>query len=368
VGNRRRVRIDRPDQPAARHEEEEESEGTVSEMREEDGGHAEAAVKETPDANGTQRAIQELLMNLRRGRAPPDKSPETPADAALDLLRDRAVLLQAQKRLTLQSQDKALDVVFRARVSAMIGILNIFLDPELPYTWRKASMIVAKAQGHGETRARSIRRWVLDFVREGTLPLHGYCYSRQTILEDEDILQEIKEELSKTAKAGFIKAQDLCDIVAGERLQSKFAQMGIEKSGISLSTAQRWLEKLKWRYGKVKNGMYIDGHERDDVVAYRKDFVERWAGYETRFQIWDNDGNPLPRPPDSFPLILVTHDESTFFQNDERKTCWSHQDSRPSPKPKGDGQSLMVSDFLTAEWGRLCDGDRCVFFFFHALC
>ena len=116
-------------------------------------------------------------MNLRRGRAPPDKSPETPADAALDLLRDRAVLLQAQKRLTLQSQDKALDVVFRARISAMIGILNIFLDTELPYTWRKASMIVAKAQGHGETRACSIRRWVLDFVREGTLPLHGYCYS-----------------------------------------------------------------------------------------------------------------------------------------------------------------------------------------------
>ena len=81
-------------------------------------------------------------------------------------------------------------------------------------------------------------------------------------------MQEIKKELSKTAKAGFIKAQDLCDIVAGKRLQSKFAQMGIEKSGISLSTAQRWLEKLKWRYGKVKNGMYIDGHKRDNVVAY----------------------------------------------------------------------------------------------------
>ena len=76
------------------------------------------------------------------------------------------------------------------------------------------------------------------------------------------------------------------------------------------------------------------------------------------------------RPSDSFPLILVTHDESTFFQNDERKTCWSHQDSRPTPKPKGDGQSLMVSDFLTAEWGRLCDGDRCIilFFIFYALC
>ena len=111
--------------------------------------------------------------------------------------------------------------------------------------------------------------------------------------------------------------------------------------------------------------MYIDGHERDDVVAYRQEFVHRWAAeYETRFQIWDNDGNRLTQSSDSLPLILVTHDESTFFQNNERKILWSHQDSQPTPKPKGDGQSLMVSDFLTAEWGRLCNCNRCVNLFF----
>jgi len=33
------------------------------------------------------------------------------------------------------------------------------------------------------------------------------------------------------------------------------------------------------------------------------------------------------------------------------------------PRPKGDGQSLMVSDFLTVEWGCLCDNNRCVNFF-----
>ena len=109
----------------------------------------------------------------------------------------------------------------------MVGVLNLFLDPDLPYTWRKASMIVAKAQGHGSTRARSIRTWVLEFVREGSLPLHGYRYSRRTILEDEHILQELKEEMSEKAKAGFIKAQDLCDVVASERLQATFAWVGV---------------------------------------------------------------------------------------------------------------------------------------------
>ena len=70
------------------------------------------------------------------------------------------------------------------------------------------------------------------------------------------------------ANAGFIKAQDICDIVAAEDLQGMFSRLGIHKPRISLSTAQRWLAKMEWHYGKPKNGMYIDGHERDNVVEY----------------------------------------------------------------------------------------------------
>jgi hypothetical protein len=220
-------------------------------------------------------------------------------------------------------------------------------------------MIVSRAQGHGSSWARSIRAWIVEFVREGTLPLHSYCYSWQTVLEDEAISQEIKEALTEKAKAGFLKAQDVCEIIASERIQTLFSRLDICKPSISQSTARRWLAKMKWRYDKMKNGMFIDGHERDDNVSYRQAFVDRWAEYEIHFQLWDDNGNPLPRRSNSSSLVLVTHDESTFFQNDERKTCWSHQDSRPTPKPKGEGQSLMVSDFLTTEWGRLRDGDRC---------
>ena len=190
----------------------------------------------------------------------------TPIDRALDLLRDRVVLLGALDMLTLQSHDKLLDVVFRACICAMIGVLNLFLDRDLPYTWRKASMVVAKAAGHGPAWARTIRKWVLDFVRDGTLPIH--CYSQKAILDNEDILQGIQEQLIEKAKASFIKAEDVCKIVASERIQLMFMQLGIHQPSISLSTAHRWLSRLKWRYGKRSNGMYFDGHERDDVVAY----------------------------------------------------------------------------------------------------
>jgi hypothetical protein len=67
---------------------------------------------------------------------------------------------------------------------------------------------------------------------------------------------------------GFIKAKDICEIVASERIQSLFAWLGIHKPSISMAMAKQWLMGLKWCYSKKKNGMYIDGHERDNVVAY----------------------------------------------------------------------------------------------------
>src|SRR6267154_6705933 len=80
--------------------------------------------------------------------------------------------------------------------------------------------------------------------------------------------------------------------------------------------------------------LYIDGHEREDVMAYRCAFVEQWKTYELRFHQWDNDGHELPRPngfpvPDGllFRLVLVTHDESTFYQNDHCKiVCVGSED------------------------------------------
>ena len=97
------------------------------------------------------------------------------------------------------------------------------------------------------------------------------------------------------------------------------------------------------------------------MIEYRKTFVERWKEYEKRFVIYDNNGEvlstptgfPIPQWQRAFRLILVTHDESTFYENDRRKTQWVHEKAKAVAEKKGEGQSLMVSDFLTVEWGPL---------------
>jgi hypothetical protein len=89
-------------------------------------------------------------------------------------------------------------------------------------------------------------------------------------------------------------------------------------------------------------------------------------GHEQRFHKWDHNGMELPRPKGfpvpgavrHFHLILVTHNESTFFQNDERNMGWTHSASKAKPKAKGNGQTLIVLENLTPDWGRLCDGEE----------
>ena len=73
-------------------------------------------------------------------------------------------------------------------------------------------------------------------------------------------------------------SQGICNAVQ-EHLQSQKAYdvMKLDtilnnenaKTKISERTAQRWLAKLGWTYGRDKKG-YCDGHERVDVVDYRE--------------------------------------------------------------------------------------------------
>ena len=42
---------------------------------------------------------------------------------------------------------------------------------------------------------------------------------------------------------------------------------------------------------------------------------------------------------------------------------WQHTTHTLTPKWKGEGESLMISDFLTPEWGQLKDDEECITFY-----
>ena len=59
-------------------------------------------------------------------------------------------------------------------------------------------------------------------------------------------------------------------------------------------------------------------------------------------------------------VITWFHDESIFYVHDRRKKGWYHKDATAKPYTKGEGSSLMVADFVSADFGwlRSPDGKR----------
>ncbi|KAJ3563302.1 hypothetical protein NP233_g9023 [Leucocoprinus birnbaumii] len=50
-----------------------------------------------------------------------------------------------------------------------------------------------------------------------------------------------------------------------------------------LRTARRWMVKLGWFHSVVRKGVYMDGHEREDVVKYRQEvFLPKMLEFERR--------------------------------------------------------------------------------------
>lgn len=140
----------------------------------------------------------------------------------------------------------------------MVATLNLYLDPELSYSWCEASLIAAKASGWGTNHAQNLRTWLHRYLHSGKLPMHCYGQYNSSMLDHEDFAQDIQLHLTEITKKGYIRAQDIVDYVATPEVQAK---LGTKAQGISVMTAWRWLHKLSWRYTHKWNGMYIDGHE-----------------------------------------------------------------------------------------------------------
>lgn len=108
--------------------------------------------------------------------------------------------------------------------------------------------------------------------------------------------------------------------------------------------------------------MYVDGHERADIVQLRQlVFLPFMEDLLPRIRQWNADGTPvLPEclvGPWIGPcqIIFWCHDKSTFYANDRRKIRWVHESETAKPQAKGEGVSMMVADCLSrlrlAAWG-----------------
>lgn len=115
--------------------------------------------------------------------------------------KDVPALKKARSGLAVKSKDKKIDIFFCSRITAMLATLNLYLDEKFPCTWRKASIIAAKAVGRGEMHACNLCHWLHLFLSCGELPTHKYGKFRSSMLSDEDFAHHLKIYLMEKSHA-----------------------------------------------------------------------------------------------------------------------------------------------------------------------
>ena len=96
-------------------------------------------------------------------------------------------------------------------------------------------------------------------------------------------------------------------------------------AGIRSRTARKWLNRLGYKWKDEQKVFFFDGHEREDVMKYQETFLEEMKSLLPYFVEFQDDGIILPQEypenyavggPNQQPIIMITHDESTFLAND----------------------------------------------------
>ena len=173
---------------------------------------------------------------------------------------------------------------------------------------------------------------------------------------------------------------------------------------IAVSTIYRWMERLGFKYEPRKKCYYVDGHEKPETIIYRRNFCQRYIKHELRMFRWiqipseranllvkerkisesighhyvDNNGVDMVeyhvddspvfeevasqntrfggylsvrKPEGSKPLICLGQDEYIFKQFTFTTKSWTAPDGQKALVPKDDGMGIMISAFVSREFG-----------------
>lgn len=159
-------------------------------------------------------------------------------------------------------------------------------------------------------QASTVARWEVDFRREGKLHLTTQGRWQQDFLLDEQDLRQqctdwIKSKSNPKGQANMtvhdfrtylndvIMAQVAAsssgdhDPFKGLRITAiRDADGKIARHEVCLRTAHVWLRKLGFTYDGSKKSVYYDGHDREDVLEYRKGYLHKYHDLRECAEVW----------------------------------------------------------------------------------
>jgi hypothetical protein len=252
---------------------------------------------------------------------------------------------------TLASLDALLKKNSDVRLRIVSQFLHLIQDQE--FSKLSASDLLARSVNRGPWHARVIRSWAKQWSKRGEIitSRRGRHPKIKSLLLDEDFKLRVTQYLR--ANKFTVTIQQFIKFIEDEAIPS----LGIEtRKTIGERTAQKWLHHLGWDYKDHSKDIYFDGHEREDVVAYRNEFLQQMAGLRPRIAVYEGqnmDQIISPILPTNVPeLVPITHDESIFYANDGIVKTWGPIEENQLRR-KSQGLSVHVSEFICESIGRL---------------
>lgn len=151
-----------------------------------------------------------------------------------------------------------------------------------------------------------------------------------------------------------------CQWVNDDLLPNETLEPGFPRK-IAVETARMWMHELGFEVVMKKKGIFVDGHEREDVVEYRQKFLRRMvamgflhesnAPTEEAKNALPTDLDP-PQPEVMEKTVFLFHDETTFQANDDQPSLWAMKGTNVM-RPKLKGSGIMISDFIGERDGYL---------------
>jgi hypothetical protein len=224
-----------------------------------------------------------------------------------------------------------------------------------------ASQLVAQSNhlhNDGKTLARRIRALFCHYQTFGGLPVEtrGGKRNGRSYLDNEDVFQGCRAWLT-SQELGTVNPDNFRLAINTEILPRLLISTG---KRISRTTTYDWLRRLGFYKSESKKGVYVDGHEREDVVSYRqevflpkmKDILQYTTHYEEKEDgTWEVIEPLLPLGVKRH--VVYFHDESCFHGYDYKKTIWLDSITEQQKMPgKSKGKLVHCSDFIGPE-GRI---------------
>ena len=234
---------------------------------------------------------------------------------------------------------------------------------ELSFTETRAAEYAAMMVGKSE---RTVRQWRVDVIRnDGEMPesKQGRFQRSGVLWRNEDLNKRATEYVRANAAVKGrpnMTLVDFCKWINDTLLPNSTLEPGFPRK-VSVETARKWLHELGFEVLTPKKGIFIDGHERSDVVESRKEFLRKMvkigflhftnAPTEDAMKAIPQDVDP-PTLEKRSKTVVFFHDESTFQANDDQSLQWGQKDEKIM-KPKSKGAGIMVSDFIDEHNGFL---------------